>query len=148
MKTKLLNDLKEAMLQKDTIRKNTIQIVRAEILKKEKDTQTELSNDDIIRIIKKERDGRFDLLKQIDETDRKDLINQTFTEMTILNTYLPKQLTTEELETEVNRIVNELNATSVKDMGKVMKKCKEELEMVSNPTVLADIVKSKLQNIN
>ena len=145
MKTRLYEDFKKAMKEKDQLTKNTIQLLRAEILKKEKDTQKELNDEDIIRLIKKERDNRFDLLNQLENTDRKDLINQTFEEMNILNRYLPNQLSDAELNNEILKILNEIQATSIKDLGKAMKACKEKLEMLSHPSVLANLVKTHLQ---
>ena len=64
MKTKLMNDLKEAMKEKDTIRKNTIQLIRAQILQLEKDNQKELSNNEIIELIVKQQKQKQEALKE------------------------------------------------------------------------------------
>ena len=68
MKTKLMNDLKEAMKEKDTIKKNTIQLIRAQILQLEKDNQKELSNNEIIELIVKQQKQKQEALKEFEKS--------------------------------------------------------------------------------
>ena len=126
MKTKLLEDLKEAMKQKDDIRKNTIQSIRASVLQEEKDKQIELDNNGIENIIVREKKKRIDSLEQFKKANRDELVKQTQYELEVINTYLPKQLSLEEIEQEVDNTIKELNVTSIKEMGKVIKTLKEK----------------------
>ena len=124
LKEKLLNDLKEAMKEKNVNKKNAVQMVRTAILQIEKDKGIEVSDEQIINIIAKEVKTRKDSLVEFEKAERQDLIDQTNEEIAVLEEYLPKQLTDEELENEVKKIVESVGATSVKDMGKVIKEAK------------------------
>ena len=144
MKTKLLEDLKQAMKQKDDIRKNTIQSIRASILQEEKDKQIELDNNGIENIIVREKKKRIDSLEQFKKANRDELVKQTQYELEVINTYLPKQLSLEEIEQEVDNTIKELNVTSIKEMGKVIKTLKEKYGASIYGKMLSDIVKQKL----
>lgn len=124
LKEKLLNDLKVAMKEKNVNKKNAVQMVRTAILQIEKDKGIEVSDEQIINIIAKEVKTRKDSIVEFEKAERQDLIDQTNEEIAVLEEYLPKQLTDEELENEVKKIVESVGATSVKDMGKVMKEAK------------------------
>lgn len=144
MKERLLDDLKEAMKNKDIITKNTIQSIRASILQEEKDKQIELDNAGIETIIMKEKKKRVDALEQFKKANREDLINQTEHEIKILEGYLPEQMSEEDIEFEVARIINEVDAQSIKDLGIVMRAAKQELGNSVDGKLLSEIVKRKL----
>ena len=91
MKEQLLNDLKEAMKEKDVIKKNTIQLIRDYILKYEKDNIKEVDDNKIMDIISKERKIRLDALKDFEKSGRQDLIDETNKEIEVLNNYLPNK---------------------------------------------------------
>lgn len=120
LKEQLLADLKQSMKDKDTIAKSAITLVRAAILQVEKDERRELSEDDIIGVISKQVKQRKDALIDFQKANRQDLIDQTDREIEILNKYLPQQLSEEELKVIVLDAINEVGATSMKDMGKIM----------------------------
>lgn len=144
MKEKLMQDLKQAMKDKDIIKKNVVQMIRASILQVEKDKQIELGDEEIINIISKEGKKRKDALEDYKKSGREDLVNQIEEEINIINTYLPKQLTKEELTTEIEKIIEELQATSIKDMGKVMKLAKERIGAKSDGKSINEVVKTLL----
>ena len=127
LKEKLLEDLKNCMKEKNIVRKNVIQMVRAAILQVEKDKHVTLDDNQIIDIIAKESKKRKDSLVDYEKSGREDLINQIKEEINVLAEYLPKQLSTEEVENIVKEVIQEVNATSIKDMGKVMKMAKEKI---------------------
>ena len=124
LKEKLLEDLKNSMKEKNVIRKNVIQMVRAAILQVEKDKQIEVTDDQIIEIIAKETKKRKDSIADYEKSGRQDLLDQINEEITILEEYLPEQLSVEEIEERVKEIITELGATSMKEMGLVMKTAK------------------------
>src|SRR5699024_2548967 len=97
-KEKLLEDLKNCMKEKNIVRKNVIQMVRAAILQVEKDKQVTLDDNQIIDIIAKESKKRKDSLADYEKSGREDLINEIKEEIEILAEYLPKQLSMEEVE--------------------------------------------------
>ena len=144
LKEKLLEDLKNSMKEKNTVRKNVIQMVRAAILQVEKDKQIELNDEQIIDIIAKESKKRKDSLADYEKSGREDLINEIKEEIQILAEYLPKQLSIEEVENIVKEVIAEQGATSIKDMGKVMKAAKEKIGAASDGKTINEVVKKLL----
>lgn len=120
LKEKLAEDLKSSMKNKDTVRKNTVQLVRTAILQVEKDKKVTLEDEDILELIAKQLKQRKDSLPEYEKSGREDLVSQLKREMEVLMEYLPKQLSEEELRPIVEEAVKAVGATSMKDMGKVM----------------------------
>ena len=144
LKEKLLEDLKNSMKDKNIVRKNVVQMVRAAILQVEKDKQISLEDNQIIEIIAKESKKRKDSLADYEKSGREDLINEIKEEIEILAEYLPKQLSVEEVETIVKEVIVAENATSMKDMGKVMKSAKEKIGAASDGRTINEVVKKLL----
>ena len=144
LKEKLLEDLKNCMKEKNVVRKNVIQMVRAAILQVEKDKQVSLNDEQIIDIIAKESKKRKDSLVDYEKSGREDLINEIKEEIDVLAEYLPKQLSAEEVEAIVKEVIAEVGATSMKDMGKVMKAAKEKIGAVSDGKTINEAVKKCL----
>lgn len=144
LKEKLLKDLKESMQDKNIIRKNTVQMIRAAVLQVEKDKQIELTDEQIIEIIAKETKKRKDAMQDFEKSGREDLIKQNKDEIEILSEYLPKQLTIEEIEDIVRNVITETGATSMKDMGMVMKASKEKIGASADGKTVSDVVKKLL----
>ena len=144
LKEKLMEDLKISMREKNEIRKNTIQMVRAAILQIEKDKGIVVEDDKIIEIIAKEVKGKKDALVDFAKAERTDLIDQTNQEITILQEYLPKQLTKEEIKVEVEKVIVDLGATSMKDMGSVMKESKARIGAGADGRTINEVVKELL----
>lgn len=144
LKEKLLNDLKECMKDKNIIRKNTVQMIRAAILQVEKDKAIELNDEQIIEIIAKEAKKRKDAEADFEKSGREDLINQNKEELAILTEYLPKQLTVQEVEEKVKEVIAETGATSIKDMGIVMKTAKEKIGTAADGKTISEAVKRRL----
>ena len=128
MKETLLEDMKQAMKDKDVVKKNTVQMVRAGILQVEKDEKRTLDDDDIIGVVSKEVKKRKDSLKEYEKSGRQDLIDDLNREIEILMQYLPEQLTDEELRELVLQKVNEVGAETKRDIGKVMKAVMPEIK--------------------
>ena len=120
LKEQLLADLKASMKAKDTVKKSTVTMIRAAILQVEKDNKVELGDAEIQEIIAKQMKQRRDALDEFKKAERDDLIAQTEAEMRVIEAYLPKQLTQEEIEAIVDETIKETGAESAKDMGKIM----------------------------
>lgn len=144
LKETLLQDFKEAMKNKDLLKKDTITMIRAAILQIEKDTQKELSENEIIEIISKELKKRKETLADLEKTGRDDLMTQVNEEIAIIKAYLPAELSREELEKIVSDTVSELGATSMKDMGKVMQALKEKTAGRADNKLVNELVRAKL----
>lgn len=141
LKEKLMEELKDAMKNKDTIKKNTVQMVRAAILQIEKDKGIEVGDDKILEIIAKEVKTKKDALVDFEKAQRQDLIDQTNQEIAILQEYLPKQLSKEEVKVEVEKIISEIGATSMKDMGAIMKEAKAKLGASAEGKTINEVAK-------
>lgn len=144
LKEKLLEDLKESMKDKNIIRKNVVQMVRAAVLQVEKDKQIEVTDDQIVEIIAKEAKKRKDSIPDYEKSGRQDLLDQINEEISILEEYLPEQLSAEEIEAKVKEIIAELGASSMKDMGMVMKTAKERLGASADGKAINDVAKKLL----
>jgi len=144
LKEKLLEDLKIAMKEKDTIRKNVVQMMRAAILQVEKDKQIELGDEQILEIIAKEAKKRKDSIPDYEKSGRQDLLENINKELEIIAEYLPKQLTKEEIKEKVLVIIKETGAQTIKDMGKVMKAAKEQMGATADGKTINEIVKELL----
>ena len=144
LKERLAQDLKEAMKDKNTVRKNVIQFVRAGVLQVEKDNKVTLDDNGVLEVIAKQLKQRRDALPDYEKSGRDDLIAELKAEMDVLMEYLPKQLSREELEAILKEIVAKLGATSMKDMGKVMQAAKAETVGKADGRMISEIVKSLL----
>lgn len=144
LKEKLLEDMKISMRDKNVVRKNVIQMVRAAILQVEKDKHIELNDEQIVEIIAKESKKRKDSLADYEKSGRSELIEQINEEISILAEYLPKQLTKEEIEKIVEEVIKEVGAETMKDMGKVMKSAKEKIGAAADGKTINEVVKEKL----
>ena len=144
LKEKLLEDLKTAMKEKDEIRKNAVQMVRAAILQVEKDKGITVEDSQILEIIAKEVKKRKDSLDDYKKGGREDIVKQVETEIEVLSVYLPKQLSKEEITEIVKEIISKTNATSMKDMGIVMKAAKERIGASADGKTINEVVKELL----
>lgn len=143
MKQQLMEDLKKAMKDGNTIKKNTIQMIRAMILQEEKDKQISLTNAQIEDVIMKEKKKRLDALAQYENSGRADLIEQTNKELCYICNYLPEPANEVEISQYVQQVIAELNATQ-KDMGQVIRQSKEYFGNRADGKLLSSIVKKEL----
>ena len=144
LKEKLMEDLKKSMREKNEVRKNTVQMVRAAILQIEKDKGIEAQDEKILEIIAKEVKIKKDALVDFDIAQRQDLIKQTNEEISVLQEYLPKQLSKEELNEKIAQVIARVCATSIKDMGIVMKEAKQEIGTAADGKSINEVVKELL----
>ena len=121
----LRNDLEqtlhEAMRTKDDLTRDTIRLVFSSIKQAEVETRKTLQDQDILSILQKEVKIRKETISELGESNRPDLIQKAESEIAILDKFLPVQLSDEEITTLVNQVMQEIGATNLADMGKVMK---------------------------
>ena len=144
LKEKLMEDLKSAMKEKNVNKKNAIQMVRTAILQIEKDKGIEVEDSKILEIIAKEVKNRRDSIAEFENAGREDLVNQAKEEIAAIEGYLPKQLTREEIKERVATIIEKTGATSMKDMGTVMKEAKNEMGASADGRTINEVVKELL----
>ena len=147
LKERLMDDLKTSMKEKQTLRKNTITMLRSRIKQYEVDNRLTADDDLIMQMIQKEIKERNDTLESLKGTDRAELIKDTEEEISYLSEYLPKQMDDDELNELVSAVVAEVGATSMKDMGAVMKLAKERSESRVDAKRLSEAVKAKLGSL-
>ena len=145
LKEQLLADLKASMKAKDTVKKSTVTMIRAAILQVEKENKVELGDAEIQEIIAKQMKQRRDALDEFKKAERDDLIAQTEAEMRVIEAYLPKQLTQEEIEAIVDETIKETGAESAKDMGKIMGALMPKVKVLADGKLVNQIVREKLQ---
>ena len=120
VKDKLKEDLKTAMREKDSVRKNVVQYIKAGILQVEKDNKITLDDEGVLDVIAKQLKQRRDSLPDYEKSGREDLIAQLKREMDILMEYLPAQLTHDELVEIVKEAIDKTGASEIRDVGKIM----------------------------
>lgn len=119
-RVKLQAALKEAMVNKEVQRRNVIRMALSAIKQVEIDTRKELAAEDVVGILQKEVKSRRESVDEQVKVGRMDMAAETQQEIAILETFLPEQLSREEITTLVKAAIEQTGATSSKDMGKVM----------------------------
>lgn len=147
LKQDLMQELKEAMQNKDVLKKETITMLRAAILQIEKDNLKELTDSEIQTVVAKEVKKRKEAIPEYEKGSREDIVETLKKEIEILSKYLPEQLTEEEVRKLVEEAVKATGATSMKDMGKVMANLREKTQGKADGKLVSDLVKEKLMNM-
>jgi len=124
LKARIFEDLKKAMLAKDELTRDTLRMVKAEVMNKEVATGKDVTEEETLAILARAVKTRLDSATQYDEGGRPDAAEQERQEITVIERYLPKQLDESELRTAIEGLVGELGLSGKKDMGRVMKELK------------------------
>ena len=144
LKQKINDDVKAAMLAKDTERRDTIRLLTAAIKQKEVDERIELDDAGVIAVIDKMVKQRKDSIAAFEQGGRADLAAKEAAELVVLQTYLPVRLSADEVAAEVKAIVAELGAKGPGDMGKVMGAVKAKLAGKADMGQVSAAVKAAL----
>ncbi len=145
LKEILMEDLKNSMKNKNTIEKNTVTMVRAAIKQREVDERIELSDEDILEIVSKQVKERKMAIEEFKKGNRQDLVDQSNKEIEYLLKYLPEQLSDEELEAIVVESINDVNASSMKDIGMIMKDVMPKIKGRADGNQVNTIIKKYFQ---
>ena len=127
LKSVITEDMKNAMRSKDINRLGTIRLLLAAIKQKEVDERIELTDTQVITIVEKMIKQRKDSINQFTTAKRQDLVDQETSELLLLETYLPAQLSEEEILAKVKQTIEASGAVGPQDMGKVISILKPEL---------------------
>lgn len=148
LKEKILNDLKEAMRSKDQIRLQVLRSLKAKLLEKEiserKGGVASLNEEQSLEVLMKAAKQRKESIFQFEQGNRSDLAEAEKAELEIIEEYLPKMMTEEEIEKIVEEKIFALGATGPQDMGKVMGPIMGALKGKADGGVVSKIVKQKL----
>jgi len=144
LKQLITNDMKLAMKAKDKQALKAIRMILGAIKQREIDERIELTDGQALSVIQKMVKQRKDSISQFLDAGRIDLVDIEEAELLIINNYMPKQLSKEEVESEVNKAISETGAASMKDMGKLMGVLKSKLDGKADMGVVSQLIKSKL----
>lgn len=144
MKERILNDLKEAMKQKDKELLSVIRMVKGAIQMDEIAKKKELSDDEVITIISKQIKTRKESIAEFEKAGRDDLKNQTQSEIDILMRYMPEQMSEEEVLKVIDQAFETVQPTSMKDMGKLMGVITPQVRGKADMGFVNKIIKEKL----
>lgn len=144
MKEELLKALKEAMKEKDELKKDTITMLRAAILQVEKDEKKVLTQSEMEAIVAKQIKSRKESLDDYKKANRDDIVSKIEREIEILTKYLPEQLTIEEIKKLISEAIQKTGATTPRDMGKVMQEIRPQIAGKADGKFVSDMVKQML----
>ena len=144
LKEQLNEDMKQAMRAKDKNRLSAIRMVRGAVRDKEINSKVELDDDGVLEVIASQIKKRKDALEQLRKSNREDLVEAEMEQINTLQEFLPAQLSMEEIEAAVTGAIEELGATSMRDMGKVMGTLVPQLRGKADNSVISQIVRQKL----
>ena len=144
LKVRITDDMKTAMRAKETARLGTIRLLLAAVKQKEVDDRAELDDAAISSIVEKLIKQRKDSISQFQAAGRDDLVAAEQAELAVLQAYLPEQLSAAEVEAAVLAAIAEANATSPKDMGKVMTLLKPRLAGRTDMGEVSAVIKARL----
>lgn len=145
LEEKILNDYKEAMKSRDTLKISVLSFLRADMMnvavakKKNK-----LDDSEVISVIKKQIKQRQDSIEQFTKGNRLDMAEKEKKELEVLKTYLPPELSVDEIKKIIEEAVVLTGAQGIKDMGKVMKEVNTKIAGQADGKLVSDLVKERL----
>ena len=144
LKERLQEDWKQALKAREKLKVDTISMARAAILHVEKSGGGQLDDEQIINIIAREIKQRREAILEFEKGNRQDLIDKNNDEIEILLSYLPQQLSEEEIYDIVRVVANEVGANSIKDLGKLMSAVVIRTKGRADGKIVSNIVKEHL----
>jgi len=144
LEERLVEEMKQAMRSGDKLRLSTIRMIRTALKNKEIETRTKLDEDEIFRVIQGMVRRGEESVEQFRAGGRMDLVEKETKEMEILKSYLPQSLSQEEILAVIDQSIQENQASSLKDLGKVMKSVMSKLGGKADGKLVNQLVKERL----
>lgn len=144
---RIMNDLKEAMKNKDSFKLSVIRMVKGAIQLEKINKKRDLNDEEVIDVISKQIKLRKDSINEFEKAGRNDLADTTKKEVEVLNEYMPEQLSSEEVNKIIDEAFAKINPTSQKDMGLIMKEVTPKVKGKADMGEISKIIKEKLSNI-
>jgi uncharacterized protein YqeY len=142
---KIVSDLTAAMKAQDAQRTSTLRMVKAAMMNRKIEKGSELDDDEMQKLLRSLVKQRRDSIEQYEKAGRQELVDKEAAEITVIETYLPQAASTAEIEAAVTAAIAETGASSIKDMGKVMKAVQAALAgKNADGKTVSEIVKGKL----
>ncbi len=143
MNERILNDLKDAMKAQDKFKLSVLRMLKSALQMEAINNKTELTDDNVIKVIKKQVKLRKDSISEYQKCGKMDTVEDLNNEIAILEEYLPEEMSIEEVKKCIDEVFAELNPSSIKDMGSVMKRLGEKITNADMKEV-SRLVKEKL----
>ncbi|SMM97977.1 Transamidase GatB domain protein [uncultured Candidatus Thioglobus sp.] len=144
LKQQLTEDMKSAMKAKDKEGLKAIRMIIGAIKQREVDERVELNDEQVLTVIQKMVKQRKDSISQFQEAGRTDLVEVEEAELAVINTYMPAQLSEDEIAIAIDTAITNSGANSMQDMGKLMGLLKGQLAGKADMGIVSGIIKSKL----
>ena len=144
---KINDDLKNAMKNQEKEKLSVIRMLKGSIQLAKTELKRDLTDEEVIDIITKQVKMRNESIKEFDKAGRSDLKNQYQSEVDILNTYLPEQLSREEVMSIIDEVFADIQPSSMKQMGMIIKEVSPKVKGRFEMSEVSKIVKKKLENM-
>ena len=147
LKERLDGDLKDAMRNKDSIRRTVLRTIISEIRNAEIAKQEALDDEGILVVMTKQAQQRRDSIEAFKSASRSDLVESESAELKIISGYLPEQLSEDEIEVVITEVISQVEAKGSSDMGKVMKEVMQRVRGRADGKMVSAIVTSRLKEM-
>lgn len=145
IREKIMADMKSAMRDKDQVKLDAIRFLQAAIKNREIEVRpAAITSDDILAVLKKLVKQRKESIEQYQAASRQDLVDKELSELKVIEAYLPAQMSKDQVEAVVVQVIAETKASSIKDMGTVMKAVMAKTAGSADNKLVSEIIKSKL----
>ena len=147
LKDQIIADMTAAMKAKDAARTSTLRMLKAAITNREKEGGDALTDEDVTKLLRSQMKQRRDSIEQYQKAGRQDLVDKEQAELAVIETYLPQPASPEEIDRAVADAIAETGASSMKDMGAVMKAAMANLAgKNADGKAVSESVKAKLSS--
>ena len=143
MNEKIANDLKAAMKSGDKFKLSVLRMLKSALQLEAISKKHELSDDEVMSVVKKQVKTRKDSIEEFKKYNKTEEVEKLEQEIEILNTYLPEEMSEEEISKVIDEVFNELNPTSMKEMGMVMKELNAKITN-ADMSLVSKMVKERL----
>ena len=147
LKERLDGDLKDAMRNKDSIRRTVLRTIISEIRNAEIAKQEALDDEGVLVVMTKQAQQRRDSIEAFKSASRSDLVESESAELKIISGYLPEQLSEDEIEVVITEVISQVEAKGSSDMGKVMKEIMQRVRGRADGKMVSAIVTSRIKEM-
>lgn len=144
LQEQLIEDMKTALKSGDSVRLNTIRMIRAQIKEVQISKGGQLTSEEEISVLSNAAKKRKEAIEFYKKCDREDLLTKEKRELEIISSYLPEQLSEEEIDKIVTQIIGEVGAATLKDLGRVMSIAMKQLKGRAEGKLVQELVRKKL----
>lgn len=141
---RLTADMKQAMKAKEKARLSVIRMIKTSLHNESIKFGRQLSDDEALSVLNRELKQRKDSLQEFENAGRQDLVDEVREEIAIVQSYMPEQLSEDEIRSIIDRVISQVGATSKADIGKVMKAIMPEVKGRADGGLINRLVRSKL----